>query len=106
MSALTKPLTPLLAAVLATTFALLLLALGPAPSAADDGASPATATVSSEDTVVLAQTERVPLAETPRDRVGLILLATLAIWGVLAWINMRRQLKGERPQASGEFRWR
>lgn len=50
--------------------------------------------------------ERVPIAETPRDRIGLILLAALILGGGLAVANGRRQLKGERPQASGEFRWR
>jgi hypothetical protein len=46
------------------------------------------------------------LADTPRDRVGLLLLAALFIGGGLALANGRRQMKGERPQASGEFRWR
>lgn len=46
------------------------------------------------------------LADTPRDRVGLLLLAALFVGGGLAVANGRRQMKGERPQASGEFRWR
>lgn len=50
--------------------------------------------------------ERVPIAETPRDRIGLIFLAALILGGGAAVANGRRQLKGERPQASGEFRWR
>ncbi|MFO7960701.1 MAG: hypothetical protein R6U94_07135, partial [Nitriliruptoraceae bacterium] len=49
---------------------------------------------------------RPALAETPRDRVGLLLLAALFVGGGLAVANGRRQMKGERPQASGEFRWR
>jgi hypothetical protein len=49
---------------------------------------------------------RPALAETPRDRVGLLLLTALVVGGGLALANGRRQLKGERPQASGEFRWR
>jgi hypothetical protein len=49
---------------------------------------------------------RIQLAETPRDRLGLILFGALAAGGGLALGNARRQLKGERPQASGEFRWR
>jgi len=49
---------------------------------------------------------RPALADTPRDRVGLLLLAALLVGGGLAVANGRRQMKGERPQASGEFRWR
>ena len=49
---------------------------------------------------------RIPIAETPRDRIGLILLGALIIGGGAAVANGRRQMKGERPQATGEFRWR
>lgn len=49
---------------------------------------------------------RAQLAETPRDRLGLLLLGSLVVGGGLGLANSRRQLKGERPQASGEFRWR
>lgn len=49
---------------------------------------------------------RIPIAETPRDRIGLILLAALLLGTGAAFANGRRQLKGERPQATGEFRWR
>lgn len=52
------------------------------------------------------ETGRPALAETPRDRVGLLLLAALVVGGGLAIANGRRQMRGERPQASGEFRWR
>lgn len=50
--------------------------------------------------------ERIPIAETPRDRIGLILLGALVLGGGAAAVNARRQFKGERPQATGEFRWR
>jgi hypothetical protein len=49
---------------------------------------------------------KIALAETPRDRIGLIMLGALLVGGWLAASNARRQLKGERPQATGEFRWR
>jgi hypothetical protein len=49
---------------------------------------------------------RIEIAETPRDRLGLLLLGSLVAASGLAFANGRRQLKGERPQASGEFRWR
>lgn len=49
---------------------------------------------------------RPSLAETPQDRFGLLLLGALGAAGVAGWIGMRRQLSGERPSASGEFRWR
>jgi hypothetical protein len=53
-----------------------------------------------------AEGGKIQLAETPRDQVGLILLAALLVGGGLAFANARRQLKGERPTATGEFRWR
>jgi hypothetical protein len=49
---------------------------------------------------------KIQLAETPRDRVGLIVLGFLGAITVGAAMTTSRQLKGERPQASGEFRWR
>jgi hypothetical protein len=49
---------------------------------------------------------RIALADSPRDRVGLILLGSLFAATGIAFLNGRRQLKGERSQASGEFRWR
>ena len=53
-----------------------------------------------------SESGRRALADTPRDRVGLLLLAALFVGGGLALASGRRQMKGERPQASGEFRWR
>jgi len=53
-----------------------------------------------------AEGGKMQVAETPRDQLGLVLLAALGIGGWLAASNARRQLKGERPQATGEFRWR
>lgn len=50
--------------------------------------------------------ERTPLVENQRDALGLVLLTFLVVVGGAAFANSRRQLKGERPQASGEFRWR
>ncbi len=53
-----------------------------------------------------SESGRRALADTPRDRLGLLLLAALFVGGGLALANGRRQMKGERPQASGDFRWR
>ncbi|GEM_PF-1824088 len=49
---------------------------------------------------------RIGLVDTPRDRFGLLMLVVLLVGGGAALINARRQLKGEREQATGEFRWR
>ncbi len=49
---------------------------------------------------------RIVLAETPRDRLGLLLLGALIVGSGAALANARKQLRGDRPQASGEFRWR
>jgi hypothetical protein len=49
---------------------------------------------------------RIVLVEEPRDAIALVLFGALLAAGGLGLMNARRQLKGERPQASGEFRWR
>jgi hypothetical protein len=49
---------------------------------------------------------RISLVDTPRDRLGLLLLGSMFLAGAVGLVNARRQLRGERGQASGEFRWR
>jgi hypothetical protein len=49
---------------------------------------------------------KIQLAEGPRDRVGLIVLAFFAAVTIGGAMTASRQLRGKRPQASGEFRWR
>lgn len=82
----------------AATLALALVA-GPALAAEDAPEETPTTEQSEED-------GRIALADTPRDRLGLLLLIALIGGGGFAFAGMRRQLKGERSQASGEFRWR
>lgn len=53
-----------------------------------------------------SEPDKITLASGPRDYVRLLLLGVLLVGGGLAVGNARRQLKGDRPQASGEFRWR
>ncbi|MDX1658459.1 MAG: hypothetical protein R3343_06535 [Nitriliruptorales bacterium] len=50
--------------------------------------------------------EKIELPSSPRDQVGLVLIVLMGLGGLLAADNMRRQLKGERKQATGEWRWR
>jgi hypothetical protein len=49
---------------------------------------------------------RIVLVEEPRDILALVLFGALLAAGGIGLMNARRQLKGERPQATGEFRWR
>lgn len=49
---------------------------------------------------------RIVLVEEPRDVFALLMWGGLLAAGALGVVNARRQLKGERPQATGEFRWR
>lgn len=82
----------LLAATLAVT-----LVLSAAPALATEGGGAGAGEEGSS---------KLELPKTAHDRVGLILII-LAIPAVLLMLdNMRRQLRGERKQASGEFRWR
>ncbi len=59
----------------------------PAPTAEDEGG-------------------RIVLVDEPRDIFALLLFGGLLAAGGVGLANARRQLKGERPQATGEFRWR
>jgi hypothetical protein len=49
---------------------------------------------------------KIQLAETPRDRVGLMMLAALGVMTLGGAVTVVRQIGGKRPQADGEFRWR
>jgi hypothetical protein len=84
--------------------ALLTLAalLATSASAFADGADAAT------DQLVLAaeQRERRPIAASPRDQLGLALYGFIALAVLAGGATLRRQLRGERPQSDGEFRWR
>lgn len=101
-----RNLPPLLAAVLAVT----IMAV---PAVADTGDAHDALLVAAETEAQTPASDdgeddggRPSLAETPQDRFGLLLLGALGAAGVAGWIGMRRQLSGERPTASGEFRWR
>jgi hypothetical protein len=89
---------PLAAALLAALMATVLAVAMPAPAAADDGSA----------VVVLAadQQERRPIAPTQRDQLGLVLYGFMLLVVAAGGATLRRQLKGERPQTDGEFRWR
>lgn len=85
--------------LLGATLLALTLVAGPALAVDDPPA----------DEVVQAPTgehSRIPLVESGRDAFFLLMLTALIVGTGLGLANARRQLKGERPQASGEFRWR
>jgi hypothetical protein len=74
------------------------------------GASAASAAPAERDdaAIVLAagEQERRPIAPTQRDQLGLVLYGFMALIVMAGGATLRRQLKGERPQSDGEFRWR
>ena len=88
--------------LVAVALAALALMGGPTLAAEDAPEPPAEEAPATEE----GDDHRRAIAETPRDRLGLLLLGSMVAAGGLAWVNARRQLRGERPQASGEFRWR
>jgi len=79
----------------------LILVLAPTAASAADGTD-------AGDGVVLAaeERERRPIAPTQRDQLALLLYGLMGLAVVVGGATMRRQLKGERPQTDGEFRWR
>jgi hypothetical protein len=85
---------------LALSAALLALAFLAGPALAVDEPTAETTVESSEEG------GRPQVAATPRDQLGLLLYAALAVFLIGGVRTVGRQLKGERPQASGEFRWR
>lgn len=95
-----SPRTSLVVLVAALVTGAMLLTLG----------TPASATVGDDDgtVVVLAaeERERRPIAPTQRDQLGLVLYGLMGVATVAGIATLRRQLKGERPQSDGEFRWR
>lgn len=86
--------------------ATLLLAAAPAMAETDDVDDVAEAEQQVEDDGAEDDDHRIALAETPRDRVALLLFAAMALGGGVAFTQGRRQMKGSHEQASGEFRWR
>ena len=92
-----RPLTLVMAAALMVA-ALMLGATG--ASAATEDASERSVTLAVGDH------ERRPIAPTQRSQLGLVLYGFMALIVVAGGATLRRQLKGERPQTDGEFRWR
>ena len=90
------------AVAVAAAIAAATLLLGPAApaAAADEG------TAGAAVTLAVGDHERRPIAPTQRDQLGLVLYGFMALATVAGIATMRRQLKGERPQTDGEFRWR
>lgn len=50
--------------------------------------------------------EKIQLPSTERDRAGIFILGGLVLFGIAGLVNARKQLRGERRQADGQFRWR
>jgi NhaP-type Na+/H+ or K+/H+ antiporter len=65
-----------------------------------------TGLVSAPSAQAAEQRERIQLVERPRDALALVLYGTLGLITLAGVATLRRQLKGEREQTDGEFRWR
>lgn len=86
--------------------ALLALTLVAGPALGAEAEDPGEVPVEAPEEAAEDGGGRTQIAETPRQQVGLVLITFMLMAGGLAFMNARRQLKGERPAASGEFRWR
>lgn len=92
------------ARLLIAAFVTILLLAGPA-SAVQDEQSPAPTGTSAPEGGEESGRMKLPLdLEDPQDLVGLGILIITGIGASLAGANMLKQLRGERPQATG--RWR
>lgn len=89
----------------AAALAAIFLVAGPV-SAAEEAPAETGEEVPAEGGEEAEEGGKLKIADTPRQQLGLVFLGALGLGGALAFGNARRQLKGERPQASGEFRWR
>lgn len=49
---------------------------------------------------------KIELPQRQHDFVGLLILGALGVGAAFALNNARKQLRGDRKQATGEFRWR
>ena len=87
---------------LLTVVALLALTLLAVPAMAQEDVVDDATTEQTDE----SESGRRALADNPRDRLGLLLLAAMFVGGGVALANGRKQMKGDNPQASGEFRWR
>jgi len=76
------------------------------PASADEPVLAASVDLAVEEAPAGDDDHRISLVDTPRDRFKVLMIAVLFIGGGIALVNARRQLKGERDQATGEFRWR
>lgn len=97
MRRVTLPIAAVMAAAIAAATLLVVLAV---PAGADEGSA------GNIVTLAVGDHERRPIAPTQRDQLGLVLYGFMAVVTIAGIATMRRQLKGERPQTDGEFRWR
>lgn len=82
------------------TAVLLAAALAVGPALATEGGGGETGAGES------GETTKIQLPQSAHDRVGLILLGLSGAAVVIAGANAISQLRGRRPQATGEWRWR
>lgn len=77
------------------------------PTFADEPAQVASVDLAVEDEPAGDDDDhRISLVDTPRNRFKLLMVGVLFVGGGIALVNARRQMKGERDQATGDFRWR
>lgn len=94
-----------LAVVAAGVLLVLGLAMGPAMATEGPAEDQGTSQEAGEEAGG-GERSKISFPDNPRDQAGLVILGIAGVFTALAAVNAVQQLRGRRPQATGEWRWR
>lgn len=94
-----------LAVAVAGVLLVLGLAVGPAMATEGTGQDQGTTQEAGQEAGG-GERSKISFPDNPRDQAGLVILGIAGVFTALAAVNAVQQLRGRRPQATGEWRWR